>query len=323
MNNEIRTISEIDSLYAIYRLVSQRHPIDSQTRTFLNYCKKQSKDGLFSQAMIDNWCCKCENEKNNTHYNRVKEAENIIKFANERGYCCIDLNSKVKWGKTKHRLVMLDQQEMVSFFKACDEQTFYETGVFKKRGQCYELVCKAIFRLLYSNGLRPIEARLLRIEDVDLRNGIIYIRATKGYREHIVALSPEMQGILRDYDRKIRLIEPTRVAFFPDEKGEFLHRTWISDIFHKLWYKYNSTSAVPYDFRHNYAIQNINALNGLSIDEAYYSLLAISKSMGHASLNQTMYYYSLTPQYSSILNKLSSAGLKPIIHRLPDEEDRF
>ena len=88
--------------------------------------------------------------------------------------------------KTKHRLVMLDQQEMVSFFKACDEQTFYETGVFKKRGQCYELVCKVIFRLLYSNGLRPIEARLLRIEDVDLRNGIIYIRATKGYRDDIV-----------------------------------------------------------------------------------------------------------------------------------------
>jgi len=33
-----------------------------------------------------------ESEKNNSHYNRVKEAENIIKFANERGYCSINLN---------------------------------------------------------------------------------------------------------------------------------------------------------------------------------------------------------------------------------------
>jgi len=225
MNNEIRTISEIESLYAHYRLVSQRHPIDSQIRSFLNYCKKQSKDGLFNQSMIDNWCCKRENEMNNTRYNRVKVAECIIKFANERGYCNVDLNTKVKWEKPKRRLVMLNPQEIVSFFKACDEQTFYETGVFKKRGRCYGFVCKAIFRLLYSNGLRPIEARLLRVEDVDLRNGIIYIRATKGYREHIVALSSEMQGILRDYDKKIRLVEPSRIAFFPDEKGGFLHRT--------------------------------------------------------------------------------------------------
>mgnify|MGYP002309109554 FL=1 len=44
------------------------------------------------------------------------------------------------------------------------------------------------FRLLLSTGMRTNEARLLDCEDVDLKNGIINIKHTKGWAQHRVAL---------------------------------------------------------------------------------------------------------------------------------------
>jgi integrase len=320
MNDKHKTISEIAALYSEYRASCQRHPYGSHLIYFLNFCKKRAVNDMFDQAVLDEWCKRRNNENNNTHYNRVKAAEEIIHYANKRGYCDVTINVIVKWEKPQHRLVMLKRSEIVSFFKACDENPFYTNGLLNIRGSCYNLICGTLFRLLYSNGLRPIEARLLRVQDVDLTNGIIYIIQTKGYREHVVVLSKEMQDRLKFYHLAMSELVPNRIAFFCNEHGTYLHRTWISDLFHKLWKKYNQSNAVPYDFRHNYAIENLNALSGLNIDETYYSLLAISKSMGHATLNQTMYYYSLTPQYSSVLSQLSLENLNYIIHKIENEE---
>lgn len=323
MKNTGKTIEEIAQLYSRYREAAQRHPYDFHMKTFLNYCMTQSKDCYFHQDIVDKWCIKHETEANNTFYNRVQLAETIIGFANERKYCNIDIHANVKWHKPHRKLVLLENQEVVRFFQACDEHCFYEAGMFEKRGKCYGLVCKVLFRLLYSNGLRPVEARYLHIDDVDLRNGIVYIKATKGYREHIVVLGPDLQKLLIRYDHSISELVPNRSAFFCNEHGTFLHRMWISDTFRKLWQKYNSSKAVPYDFRYNYAIQNLSKLSGQSMDEAYYKMLAVSRSMGHSSMNQTIYYYSMTPQYSSLLNNLSSAGLSKIIHSLPYEDNKI
>lgn len=322
MNDKQKTITEIATLYSKYRAVCQRHPYGCHTNTFLNFCRKFTDKDVFTQSAIDKWCIKRETEKNNTYYNRIKTAENIIRFASSRGYCHVKINVLVKWHKPSRRLVMLSQAEITSFFKACDEHKFYENGTFKIRGKCYALVCTTLFRLLYSNGIRPIEARYLKVEDVDLNNGIIYIRNTKGYREHIIAVNKEMQERLRYYHEVITQLIPGRTAFFCNEKGTYLSRAWIDTVFKRLWCKYNTTKAVPYDFRHNYAIANLNALGGLSINEAYYSMIALSKSMGHASLNQTMYYYSLTPQYTSVLSALSLDRQNHIIHEIPNDDDR-
>lgn len=60
-----------------------------------------------------------------------------------------------------------------------------------------------LFRLLYSSGLRINEVRLLRTKDVDLNVGIIHVRHTKGYNEHIVALHQSMLKLIHQYDHLI------------------------------------------------------------------------------------------------------------------------
>lgn len=53
-----------------------------------------------------------------------------------------------------------------------------------------------MFKLLYSTGMRTIEARLLKKENVDLKNGIISIENSKGYNQHYIALHESMKKVL-------------------------------------------------------------------------------------------------------------------------------
>lgn len=70
--------------------------------------------------------------------------------------------------------------------------------------------------------------------------------------------------------------------------------------FRVLWQSCNSSHAIPYELRHNYAIENINGwtYQGFAVHD---KLLALSKSMGHRQIESTMAYYSLTPAISDIM----------------------
>jgi integrase len=67
-----------------------------------------------------------------------------------------------------------------------------------------------------------------------------------------------------------------------------------------MWKKYNGNHATAYEFRHHYAVQNINKWTdeGFGFDA---KLLYLSKSMGHSSVESTKYYYSLTPGLADVL----------------------
>lgn len=70
------------------------------------------------------------------------------------------------------------------------------------------------FRLLLSTGMRTNEARLLDCEDVDLKNGIINIKHTKGWAQHRVALHLSIWELLKRYDHAVEQLLPKRKVFF-------------------------------------------------------------------------------------------------------------
>ncbi len=57
----------------------------------------------------------------------------------------------------------------------------------------------AIYRLLYSAGLRMGEALSIRNKDVNLQDGTILIHATKREAERVIALHDTMKNVIRDY----------------------------------------------------------------------------------------------------------------------------
>jgi site-specific recombinase XerD len=58
---------------------------------------------------------------------------------------------------------------------------------------------KAILSLTYSVGLRVSEVVNLKIEDIDSKRMLIYIKNAKGRKDRIVPLSPKILTLLREY----------------------------------------------------------------------------------------------------------------------------
>lgn len=90
-------------------------------------------------------------------------------------------------------------EELRNFFRACDEieDMPYINAKLKK------IEVPVFFRLLYSSGMRTTEGRLLRYEDVNLNTGVITIRHTKGYNEHVIVLHDTMREVLVEYDKTV------------------------------------------------------------------------------------------------------------------------
>ena len=160
---------------------------------------------------------------------------------------------------------------------------------------------------------------MLRVKDVDLSNGIINIRYSKGHAQHYVVLHDSMLELLKIYDAAIRKQYPYRAYFFPARGNTFHTRKWVQTNFRELWNKYNSSHATAYELRHHYAIENINRWTGegFGFDA---KLLYLSKSMGHSTLESTKYYYSLVPGMADILEEKTGMDFESIVPEVDYEE---
>ena len=147
--------------------------------------------------------------------------------------------------------------------------------------------------------MRPLEARLLKVSDVNLENGVINITKSKGLNQHYVVLDDLMKEHMIKYNEQISELYPNRTYFFPSVRNSYHQKEWVIDNFQKYWRLYNKSYARPYDLRHNYAITNIN--NWINDNVEFISKFDyLSKSMGHTVIESTKYYYSIIPKLSSI-----------------------
>ena len=121
-------------------------------------------------------------------------------------------------------------------------------------------------RLLYSSGIRTNEARLLLMENVDLRRGILDIQYSKGHDQHYIVLHDSMLEIMRRYDAAINGIVPEREYFFPSIRNSHFNRGWVTKNFNLLWRKANTSHATAYEFRHHYAVTNLNQWTGYGFE---------------------------------------------------------
>lgn len=314
------TIEEILQQYVTYRTMAQKKPYGTAVKTFVNSIMKNSMDKPYlAQDAVNAWFVRHEKESENTHYTRTAHLKNFLQFAIDRGLADITIPEvKSKWTSHAKNPVIMTEEEIVRFFKACDECTVN----FESTRDYIEVITKrTIFRLLYSTGMRPNEARLLSVDDVDLRTGVVSIKETKGYHQHINVLCNSMLKVMKEYDSIVSKLHTNRKYFFQQLNGSFYPSGWLSRAFNKFWHKYNNTNAVVYGFRHHYAIVNINSWIDLGFEESTARLMTLSKSMGHSKLKHTLYYYSLVPQYAVTMKELSEKGLDAIIHKLPDYEE--
>lgn len=132
----------------------------------------------------------------------------------------------------------------------------------------------------------------------------------------------KMLDLMKKYDVAISKMIPDRIFFFPTRSNKGYPDSWVRRIFKICWYKNNKAYATAYELRHHYAVENINSwiCKGLT---THMRLLSLSKSMGHASVESTKYYYSLVPGLSEIIENATGDTLKQIIPNLQDDEKNY
>src|SRR5690348_10485178 len=77
------------------------------------------------------------------------------------------------------------------------------------------LVMPVLFRTIYACGLRASEARLLRVDDVDVDAGVLQIRDAKGGKDRQLPVSAPLRARLVDYHIRVTGHRSRTEWFFP------------------------------------------------------------------------------------------------------------
>lgn len=320
MNKFTSLLTPLMQAYVSYQKASQHwneESYESNLVMFDRYCKERyPEDSLLSQKMVDEWCHKRDTETNNSCRSRIYVVVSFIKYLRKRGKTDVAKPNIPKKARSTYIPHSFTDTELGNFFHACDSLP----SVSRTPDQLSrKITIPVFFRLLYSSGIRTNEARMLKVEDVDLCHGILDIRYSKGHAQHYVVLHDSMLKLLKIYDEAIQKQYPHRAYFFPARGKTFHKRQWVQTNFRELWTKYNSSHATAYELRHNYAIENINRWT----DEGFgfnAKLLYLSKSMGHRTLESTKYYYSLVPRMAEILKEKTGADYESIVPEVDYEK---
>jgi integrase/recombinase XerD len=180
---------------------------------------------------------------------------------------------------------------------------------------------RLVFLLLYGAGLRVGEALHLSKSDVDVESGILKVRATKFYKTRLVPVGPALQRQLAHY-ADWRATAPFSVqvdSFFVDRRGAGLKDPQIREVFDALRKQCKiakpDTGQVPrmHDLRHSFAVHRL--ITGYQRGEDVQSLLPkLATYLGHASIESTQVYLTMTPVLLEEAAKRFAAYAFPEVH---------
>lgn len=174
------------------------------------------------------------------------------------------------------------------------------------------LVMPILFRMLYSCGLRVSEARLLKVEDVDLGRGILTVNHSKNDNSRLVPMSDELTRECRLYSKEVHFHSDSERYYFPLKENIPLTNGNVYKNFRRFLWKagisHRGRGFGPriHDFRHTFAVHRLKKWSEEGKDLLTY-LPVLRTYLGHDSFEETAYYLRLTADvYPDIMLKLET-----------------
>lgn len=170
------------------------------------------------------------------------------------------------------------------------------------RGETYA----GVFGLLASTGIRVSEALGLRIDDVDLKRGILLIRETKFHKSRLVPMHSSTTNAMSRYAiRRERAVGDSSPWFFVGRHADPLTHAAIWYAFRRVCllrrWRSNGDLQNPriHDLRHNFAIRRLLDWyrDGVDVEHAIASL---STYLGHGKITDTYWYLTGTPELLAV-----------------------
>lgn len=267
-------------------------------------------DDTITKEMCDLWISKHANLHQNTLTRDITPIRQLAKYMNGIGKPAYIPPTYIGRKQIKYQAHIYTLQEKQAFFKSVDN------CIPTKHSPTKHYVAPVIFRLMYCCGLRESEVLNLLVSDVNLEEGKIIIRESKGWKARNVFMSEDVRNQCYQYNCAISKIVPAREAFFPGRSGKTLKYRTLNKWYHEFWdslpeSKHESASnACLHSFRHTFAVDRLNqwVREGKNINEMS---IYLSEYMGHVNYYSTDYYLQLVSEfYPDIEQMLSDVNKK-------------
>ena len=162
------------------------------------------------------------------------------------------------------------------------------------------VIMPEVFRLLYGCGLRLNEVLKLRVDDVDLVQGVLRINDTKFGKDRLVPPALPLVQRLQKYAAEIGR-QPANAYFFPSPRGGHWSSSAIYWMFRELLMRcriaHGGRGRGPriHDLRHTMAVHTLLRWyrEGADLDAR---LPVLATYLGHASIEGTQQYLHLTAE---------------------------
>lgn len=176
-----------------------------------------------------------------------------------------------------------------------------------------------LFGLLAVTGLRISEVLNLKVNNVDLKQGILVVVGTKFGKSRLVPIHASTQKVIALYARqRDRAFVQKLSSFFVSRRGNRLDGGQVRRTFYRLSRKIGlrgpTASHGPrlHDFRHRFAARAL--VNWYrSGQEVERRLPVLSTYLGHVHVSDTYWYLTLCPELMGlVVNRLERHWEKPL-----------
>lgn len=261
------------------------------------------KKSLSKQLVLD-WTARRKNEGVKTWEHRASDLRQFALYLQNMGYDVFIPPGKRKVSRGDFVPYIFTHEEMERFFKACDSISPHPLS---NKHDSYPL----LFRLLYGCGLRISEAIHLKVSDVDLNTGVLFIRESKFNIDRLVPMSEILQNMFIRYNHKCNKHSDPEGYFFRIKKETPLNRSTVYKGFRELLWNagisHGGKGKGPrlHDLRHVFCVHTIAKQVKEGID-LYCALPILSAYLGHTSVAATQHYVRLTVEAYPELIKMVS-----------------
>lgn len=273
-----------------YKYLSEaKHLKRFDTFTIENY----SSSKHLTKDIVMDWCTKKSYEKQENLCSRASIIRQFGKYLDNIGVDTYILPKNYFKSGEPYVPHIYTEDELKRFFHETNKCKYSSQSPYR------HLIMPVLFRMIYTCGLRISEARLLKVEDVDLANGILTINNSKKDNSRLVAMTDEVTERCREFSKQVHLHSSEENYYFPMIENRPMTLGNIYKNFRKfLWnagISHGGRGFGPriHDFRHSFAVHCLKKWSTQGKDLMVY-LPILRVYLGHDSFAETAYYLRLT-----------------------------
>ena len=266
------------------------------------YLENKITEITFTKEMYSSWIKpRNPDEGNYVRYTRTNYLIEFLSYLSSCGYEVL-IPRRLPYKPTCFIARIFTDEELIKYIEYIDTLLSCTDSLVK-------IAMPVIFRVLIGCGTRVGETLALRVEDVDLKEGILHLKETKNYKFRCVHVSASLLTVLKQYADKCLYLKTHYDFFFSHIDGTKISENSVYHAHRKaLTYAeipYIGSTKGPrlHDLRHTFAVNSLKQFEhrGCDLNNV---LPILMKYMGHASISATEKYLQLVSEnYDDVLKK--------------------